>query len=519
MKLTTSQEMRTLDQRSIGEYGVPGIVLMENAAFQTVKVLREKYGRLLEGKVFIFCGKGNNGGDGLAIARHLANSGHGVEIILLAEPGSVQGDAAVNLNIVQKMSLPIHAATGPEKLHALADRISGNGLVIDAIFGTGLANAPTGLFKDAIELINALPNQVLSVDIPSGLNSDTGRVDGPCVHANVTVTFGLPKRAHFLTPASNFVGRLEVVDISIPARLTEELDTQVAAMEMEEIASLLRPLPQDSHKGNFGHLVVVGGSEGKGGAPAMAALSGLRSGAGLVTLAVPRKIHQSIETGLPEVMSFPLQETEDNSIAEGAAKKLVPFLKDKNAVALGPGIRTNPATGRFFREIVGNVTCPLVIDADGLNILAKEKDILMGLKGRAVLTPHPGEMARLTDTTAQEVQERRLEAALELAEKIGCVVVLKGAGTVIALPDGRAFINTTGNPGMATAGTGDVLTGIIGGFLAQGHGLENSAKIGVFLHGLAGDIAAVELGERSLMAGDVIRAIPKAFQRLDKETL
>jgi NAD(P)H-hydrate epimerase len=516
MKLTTSKQMQALDRRSMEEYGIPGIVLMENAALRTAMVLREKYNHLLEQKVFLFCGKGNNGGDGLAIARHLSNRGHEVKILLLADPESLRGDAAVNLDIAQKMDLPIQTVTTQEGLLSLSGSIHGKGLVIDAIFGAGLAKPVTGFFKEAIDFINGLPNPVLSVDIPSGLNADTGRVDGPCIHAHITVTFALPKRAHFITPASTFVGRLEVVDISIPRKLMEEIETGVESMEREEISSLLCPLPQDSHKGNFGHLVVVGGSEGKGGAPAMAALSGLRTGVGLVTLALPQKIQQSSETGLLEVMSLPLQETEDGSIAEGAAKKFLSFVHGKAAVAIGPGIGTHVETGKFFREVVKNISCPLVIDADGLNLLARDKDLLTDLKGRAVLTPHPGEMARLMGISTNEVQARRLEVALEFADKTGCVVVLKGAGTLIATPEGKAFVNTTGNPGMATAGTGDALTGMIGSFLAQGHDFENAAKIGVFLHGLAGDIATQELGERSLMASDLIQALPMAFQDLYK---
>ena len=514
MKVATSQEMKDLDRAAMEEFGIPGLVLMENAALRAVQVLREKHNHLLSERVFIFCGKGNNGGDGLAMARHLANSGHRVEIILLTDPEKVGGDAAVNLRICRKMGLSLRSVLSTADLSPLRDSLSGGGLIIDAIFGTGLASAVSGFYGEAIELINSLPNPVLSVDIPSGLNADTGMVEGPCVQADVTIAFGLPKRAHYVTPASNFAGFVEVVDISLPAALIRNMDCSVETLEREAVAALPANRKADAHKGNFGHLVVIGGSTGKGGAPALAALAGLRVGTGLVTIAVPEGVQRAIEIEPLETMSLPLAETKEGIIAESACETLIPFLRDKDAVVIGPGMGTHPETLKFFKNILGAISCPLVVDADGLNLLPMDKAILEGKKGPVILTPHPGEMSRLMGVPTQEVQARRLESAQKFAQKTGCFVVLKGAGTIIAAPGGKAYINTTGNPGMATAGTGDVLAGMIGGFLAQVHPPQDAAALGVFLHGLAGDMTAEKKGEASLIAGDLIEALPAAFRKL-----
>ncbi len=514
MKVASSAEMKTLDQRAIEEYGIPGVVLMENAAIQLVRVLLENYKQFTHGKFFIFCGKGNNGGDGFAIARHLANQGRQVNIILLAEPEKIGGDAAVNLRIAQKMGLPFQTITTSEKLLSLRQAISGQDLVIDAIFGTGLSTAVRGFYKEAIDFINELPNQVVAVDIPSGLNADTGKVEGSCIRADLTISFGLPKMAHLLTPASTHVGCLEVVGISIPPKLVEEAGIKVNWLEKKDVAGLLGSRPLDSHKGDYGHLLIMGGSEGKGGAPAMAALAGLRSGAGLVTLAVPEKVHQAIEMGLMEVMSEPLNKPEKRILVESSYENLEPLLAGKSALVIGPGIGAQPETGKFLQKVIASTAIPMIIDADGLNLLALDKKILERKNAPIILTPHPGEMGRLMNIPTKEVQSNRLEVAMDLAQSTGCFIVLKGAGTIVASPQGDAFINTTGNPGMATAGTGDVLAGMVGGFLAQGLGPEEATNVGVFLHGLAGDLAAKEFGERSLIAGDMIQVFPRALQTL-----
>lgn len=518
MKVATSQEMKNLDRAAMEEFGIPGLVLMENAALRAVQVLREKYSRLLSERVFIFCGKGNNGGDGFAMARHLANSGHRVEVVLFTDPEKVVGDAAVNLRICQRMGLSIRSILSTADLSPLRDSLSGGGLIIDALFGTGLTSAASGFYGEAIELINSLPNPVLSVDIPSGLNADTGMVVGPCVQADVTITFGLPKRAHYVTPASNFAGFVEVVDISLPASLIRNMDCSVETLEREAVASLPARRNVAAHKGNFGHLVVIGGSTGKGGAAALAALAGLRVGTGLVTIAAAEGVQRAIEIEPLEAMSLPLAETKAGAIAESAGETLIPFLRDKDAVVIGPGMGTQPETIKFFAKILGAISCPLVVDADGLNLLAMNKTILKERKGPVILTPHPGEMSRLMGISTSEVQARRLESAREFAQETGCFVVLKGTGTIIATSEGKAYINTTGNPGMATAGTGDILAGMIGGFLAQGHSPQNAAALGVFLHGLAGDLAAEEKGEASLIAGDLLGTLPTAFLKLQGDS-
>lgn len=506
--------MRELDRAAIENYGIPGIVLMENAALAFFNLLVKKYPRFMGKKAFIFCGKGNNGGDGFAIARHFSNAGREVEVILLTEPENIKGDAAINFKIIQKMGIPTRTVTRKEELESLRSSLTEKDLIVDAIFGTGLTSAVKGFCKEVIDFINGLSNRVVAVDIPSGLNADTGSMEGSCVHADLTVTFALPKVAHVVTPASNYAGSLEVLPISIPEELIRKTKMNIEVMEKQEIAELLPARFPDTHKGDYGHFVVIGGSTGKGGAPALAALAGLRSGAGLATLAVPGSIHAAIEMDPLEVMSMPLPESENGTITEAGFEEIEAFLKDKNAVVFGPGTETDERTGKFLKKLMKNVSCPVVLDADGLNLLALDMEILENKKVPVLLTPHPGEMARLMSISTKEVQSRRLETALELSRRTDCHVILKGAGSIIATPTGEAYVNTMGNPGMATAGTGDVLSGMIAGFMAQGMEPVNAAKAGVFLHGLAGDRVARELGERSLLAGDILEALPGVFFEL-----
>ncbi len=512
MKLVTAAEMRELDRRTIEEVGVPSLVLMENAGRTTYQVLRREFPELA-GPVAVVAGRGNNGGDGFVVARYAANAGLPVQVFLLAGREQVAGDARVNLEILGRLGVAVEEVPDEAALHRGLQRLSRAGIIVDALLGTGLNSPVRGLMAEMIEGINHLGAPVLAVDIPSGLCADTGQVLGVAVRADVTVTYGLPKLGQILPPGRDLTGRLWRVDISIPPGLTAPLPLELAAAG--ELAGLLPERPFASHKGTFGHLVVLAGSVGKTGAAALAAAAGLRAGAGLVTAAVPESLNDILEVKLTEAMSLPLPEAEGaRAVGRQALAALQAFLADKTALALGPGLGTHPETQEVVRELVRTLPLPLVLDADGVNCLQGDLHCLRGAAGPRVITPHPGEMARLLGVSARDIQSRRLQTASEVAAAAGCVVVLKGAQTVTAAPDGRVCLNRTGNPGLASGGTGDVLTGLVGGFLAQGLAPWDAARLGVFLHGLAADHLARTLGPRGFVAGDLIEALPQVLAAL-----
>ena len=514
MEVLNAKEMIMIDKKAIQDYGIPGTVLMENAGIQVVKALEEKFNDLAQKRVVIFAGKGNNGGDGAVVARHLHNKGLKVDIFLFAKQDETSRDLKINLNIAKKMGVPIHKIENPDQLKDFNNLLIHSHIIIDALLGTGITPPVKGIFQSVIPLLNDTNTFVLAIDVPSGLSSDHGNVEGEVVKADMTVTFCRPKRCHFLHPAVELVGELKVVDISIPEKIVGDENIRVHTIDREDIDFLLQKRKPDSHKGTYGHLLIIGGSAGKGGAAAMAALSALRMGNGLVSLAVPESINSSIETSPLEIMSIPLPETNEGSIDIAAKDTLLKSLNDKSAVLIGPGISTSSETIELLLSIVPELKIPLVIDADGLNCLAKDLNVFKKVKGRAIITPHPGEMSRLAGKTVKDVQADRIGIALEFASEYDVTVVLKGAGTVIAFPDGNAFINTTGNPGMATAGTGDVLAGMAAGLLAQKVSPEDASKTAVYLHGLAGDLASQEKNQVSLIASDLIEAIPSILKNL-----
>jgi hydroxyethylthiazole kinase-like uncharacterized protein yjeF len=507
MKLVTAAEMRELDRRTIKDMGVPSLVLMENAGRSTYQILRREFPEL-RGPVAVLAGRGNNGGDGLVVARYLANDGFPVTVLLLAARDQVQGDALVNLKILAEMNVDVEEVLGEEQLSAVGHRLSRAALVVDALLGTGLNSPVRGLLATLIARVNQVQTPVLAVDIPSGLSADTGEPLGVAVEAEVTVTYGFPKIGQIVPPGRDFVGRLWQVDISIPPALAQDIKTEL--VEGTEMCRLLPPRSFASHKGTFGHLVVMAGSGGKTGAAVLAAEAGLRIGAGLVTAAVPASLNDILEVKLTEVMTLPLPEAEGARALGGRAlTPLKDFLTDKTAVALGPGLGTHPETQELVRHVVRDCPLPLVIDADGVNALAGQLEVLRGSPGPRILTPHPGEMARLLGTTSREVQARRLDTAREVAEAHKAWVVLKGAQTVVADPEGRVSLNPTGNPALASGGTGDVLTGLIGGLLAQGLAPWDAARLGVYLHGLASDYLEEVIGPRGHIAGDLLTGFPE----------
>jgi hydroxyethylthiazole kinase-like uncharacterized protein yjeF len=517
MKLLTADQMRCMDSYAINTVGIPGIVLMENAGRSVVDTIEEFFEPEWPLKAAVFCGKGNNGGDGFVVARHLEQRGHKTVIYLLARLEELQGDARVNAEIAKAMGLDIREAVDADAVAGLDFDARDFGLVVDAIFGTGLESSVRGHYLSAIDLINGSGLPVVAVDLPSGVNADSGVLMGPAVEADLTVTFAYPKVAHVMPPAERLCGDVVVADISIPP-CGEGEDLKTYLLTDDAVAPLIQPRERNSHKGTYGHLLVAAGSMGKSGAAAMIGKSALLAGAGLVTVGVPFSITGIIEMACLETMTVPLSQAEGGVLSFDALESILALLEDKTALAFGSGTGVGEETVKLFHELVKRVGVTMVIDADGVNAFAGKHKKLRSDKAQIIITPHPGEMARLLGTTVDEVQADRIGVARKLAQENGIIVVLKGYRTVVAEPGGAVYVNMSGNPGMATAGSGDVLTGMIAGLAAQRDvsPLE-AALIGVFVHGMAGDIAAEALGEVSLTAGDMMEAIPMAFQELTEE--
>ena len=503
--------MRTLDRWTI-EHGTPGHVLMERAGAGTARVLRERL-RRPRGPVVVVCGRGNNGGDGFVVARHLRRARVPVEVWLAARPEEVRGDAARMLAAWRRARGAVRALATPADVEALARRLARAAAVVDALFGTGL-NAPVaGVAAAVIAAINACGAPVLAVDIASGLSADTGAPLGAAVRATVTATFGYPKVGQLMYPGVEHTGLLAVVDIGIPREALAAVAPGTVLLESEEVGAHLPPRRRDAHKGDFGHVLVIAGSRGKTGAALLAAQAVARSGAGLTTLAVPATLQAVLEAQVREAMTAALADTGDGAaaLADGAAASAL--LADRGAVVCGPGLGQASATRELIRHVVRQCTAPLVLDADGLNAVAGTS-VLRDRPGPTVITPHPGEMARLSGGDTARVQADRLGAARAFARAERVVVVLKGARTVIASPVGATAICPTGNPGMASGGTGDVLAGVIGALLAQGLAAYDAAALGVFAHGAAGDAVAARQGEVGLLASDLLAELPATLERL-----
>lgn len=518
MKLVTPQEMAEIDRRAMEEYGIPGIVLMENAGLRVVEVVRRLLGGEVAGRrVDIFSGRGNNGGDGLVVARHLMNAGARVNVFLLAPPDRIAGDARTNLSIYERQGGRVYPVLESRDIMKAEVSLLRAEVVVDAIFGTGFKGAASGTVAEVIKLINDSRSPVVAVDIPSGLEADSGRVEGECIRAHTTVTFGLPKLGLFLEPGASYAGEVIVADISLPSKLIAELPWKRCLLTEDFCKGKLAARPADSHKGDYGHVLVVGGSRGMTGALFMACEAALRSGAGLVTAGVGSSLNPIMEAKTTEVMTLPLPETEEGSPSRESWGILDGLLSRFNVLALGPGMGRHMSTQSLVAEVIERTGIPVVVDADGINALAGRTTILARNPGRVVLTPHPGEMARLTGRTVAEVQSDRLSVAEEYAREWQAFVVLKGWRTIVACPDGRTYVNTTGNPGMSTGGSGDVLTGLIAGFIAQGLEIGEACALGVYLHGAAGDEAAKWKSERCLVAGDLLTYLPEVLRRLEQK--
>jgi NAD(P)H-hydrate epimerase len=517
MKILTSLEMKDIDRATIEDFGIPGPVLMENAAIQVIRALKKRFPRLEAERIVVAAGKGNNGGDGLAVARHLFNLGAAPEVLLLGTRDEVKGDAALNLEIALKLGIPVtEIRTAGDWTRARLDILHAS-VVIDALFGTGLAKPLDGLFASAVADINRARGFKLSVDIPSGLSSDSFDIIGPCVKADATVCLAAPKIAHIFPPAEECVGELIVAGISIPPQLLDQPGLKLELVEKSTVAPFFKKRKKDAHKGTYGHLLVVAGSLGKAGAAALAGKGGLKMGAGLVTVATAAGALAGVARTMMELMTEPLAETPEKTIAREALPRVLELLRGKNAVLIGPGLTTVPSTAEFVISLIPRLKIPTVIDADGLNALASNPDALDGLRAPTVITPHPGEFARLTGRPTSDVVKYRLELVPAFAAKHGVHVVLKGYRTLTAAPDGRVFVNPTGNPGMASGGSGDVLSGMIASQVVQEKDFLGAVLSAVYMHGLSGDIGAARLGEKYLTAADIIRFLPQALKSMAAE--
>ncbi len=505
--------MQAIDHRAITEYGLPGAVLMENAGRGVFHLLKERYPDLADKKVIVFSGKGNNGGDGFVIARALMDLGCRVDLLLLGQVASLKADAKLHAGIAIKAGVPVHEIDSGS-LKKFQHSVRHADILIDAIFGTGFKPPATGFFAEVIDWVNSAEKFIVAVDIPSGLDADTGQILGPHVQADLTAAFGCLKRSHCLYPAATSMGDVALVDIGLPRQSVAEEKVRVLSPEKDDIRRTLAPRPEDAHKGSFGHVLVVAGSVGKGGAAGLTALAALRSGCGLVTLALPESVQKAVEFHPLEVMTVPLRETSTGAISLDALDALVEQFAGKAAIAIGPGLSTDPATVDLLGRLLPLAPCPLVIDADAINGLAASGFELSGLPVEAVLTPHPREMSRISGLSVEAVQADRIGAATDFASRHRVHLVLKGAASVIAFPDGSAWINPTGNPGMATAGSGDVLTGIIAGFIAQGLPVSQAALAGTWCHGAAGDRAAQSTGRIALIASDLLDMLPATLTSL-----
>jgi len=512
MIVVTAAEMRRLDALTIQRYGTPGRVLMERAGSGATQVLLEQFPHVRRKRVLIVAGKGNNGGDGFVMARLLRRKGVRAEVVLLGKASDVKGDAARMLKAVRRSRVPLlEVATNQEVAH-LAARISDAVLLVDAIFGTGL-NAPVdGRYAEVLHLMNASGVPIFAVDIPSGLDADRGLPLGVAIQAEATATFAFAKVGQVMHPGVEHVGTLAVVDIGIAAAAVAEVEPRMRLLDANEVAPLVPVRPPDSHKGSCGHVLVIAGSRGHTGAALLAAHAACRSGAGLTTLAGPASLNAIYSGGAPEVMTAGLRDVDGLlEFDEAAVRKL---LEGKTALVVGPGMGTHAAAETLVRFLLAEVSLPMVIDADALTCVSRNLGALKDARARTLLTPHPGEMARLLAVETPAVQADRLGTARSFAVAHRCVLVLKGARSLIATPAGAVAINPTGNPGMASGGMGDALSGILGSLLAQGLTPADAACLGVYLHGEVADHVAARRGQIGLLASDVIDGVPAGIARL-----
>jgi len=513
VRILTAAQMREADRFTIEDIGIPSLVLMENAGRQVVAAIEAAYEEQLAGRVAVLCGRGNNGGDGFVVARTLLQRGVDTAVFVIGSLADVRGDARTNLDILGRLGLTVVEIGDEQSWELHFSEISQCTLIVDAILGTGLKAAVNGMLETVFADVNASDIPIVSVDLPSGLSADTPHLIGDCVSAAMTVTLAAPKLPLVLPPGETHAGDVVIADIGVPYEVVEGLEgPYVDLLTPEQLRVLIEPRAAESHKGDFGRVTVIAGSIGKTGAAMLSGMAALRSGAGLVTVATPASCLPVVASMAPDMMTEPLLDSE-GCVAAAAVDRVMELAHD--VIACGPGLGRTREASAFVRALVDRATVPLVLDADALTLLAEEPGGLLGRDDRdVIITPHPGEMARLAGMTTDEVQANRLQVASDFATTHHVYVVLKGHRTVIATPTGRVFINPTGNPGMATAGTGDVLTGMVAAWLAQLLDAEAACRLAVFLHGAAGDRAEAEHGQIAMTSTDVLDRLGDAVNAL-----
>jgi ADP-dependent NAD(P)H-hydrate dehydratase / NAD(P)H-hydrate epimerase len=523
MKILTAAQMQYIDRLTTERYGVPSLTLMENAGRNVVDFLTTRLSPLAGHRIVILCGKGNNGGDGLVVGRLLRDLGLNPRVLLFADPEGLRGDAAVNWARLRTSGLP-EIVEDSSSWQAAVATLNEPTLIVDALLGTGIAKPLEGFLLEVVSDVNRkFPStKVLAVDLPTGISADTDHLIGEYMRADYSVTFTAPKIAHVFPPACDHLGEWLVTQIGTPAEALEsDASINLNLVEKRDVAWIAAPRAVDANKGTYGHALMLAGAIGKTGAAAMSSRAALRAGAGLVTVATAKSALPILASSSMEVMTEPLAETEEGAISIRAldGPELDRLVEKKTVLAVGPGMGSQLETAELIRTVVNKYSLPLVLDADGLNAFAGQMDLFRQdtrPSGMTVFTPHPGEMARLTGRTIADIQSNRVEIAREFAQKYGITLILKGYRTLTASPDGQVWVNPTGNPGMAKGGTGDVLTGILAGQIAQfpTHPMGEVAAAAVYLHGLAGDLAAEEFGQQSMLAGDLLESIPKAYKKL-----
>jgi hydroxyethylthiazole kinase-like uncharacterized protein yjeF len=499
MKILNAEQMRSIDRRTTESFGIPSIVLMENAALAVIDAIEAHYPDI--DRAAIFCGTGQNGGDGFAIARHLENRGVVPMIFIVGDRAKLTGDAQTNFITCLRLSIPTYDVTDPDHVEDAIVRAADADIIVDAIFGTGLARAPEGLHAEVIRAITELRLPVVAVDLPSGANASSSEVFDPCLQAEVTVTFAAPKMCHVFEPAAAYCGEVIVADISIPDVALEEEGVALAMLTTRDIQPLVAPRLARTHKGTYGHVAIIGGSPGRSGAAVMATRGAIRSGAGLVTVMTDTDTAKLVHTASAESMTF-------------AGTDVREFLSGKTSVVIGPGLPDHERAYAWVRATLASIDLPAIIDASALNAFAGRLGEINPQGKPRVITPHPGELARLIGSDAKTINADRITAVRNAARDSKCVVVLKGFQSLIAEPDGHVYVNPTGNPGMASGGMGDVLSGMIGAFLARGDDATEAACAAVYLHGFAGDLLKEESGDVGLSALDLADRIPRAIQRV-----
>jgi hydroxyethylthiazole kinase-like uncharacterized protein yjeF len=510
MKVSRVPEMRALDRTAIEEFGIAEELLMENAGQAVYFVLAREFG--IQGKRFlVFCGLGNNGGDGFVVARKIHSNGGAVRVFILGDPGRYKGAAKTNLDIVSRLPIEVQQI---QSVEAIRTDVAHCDAIVDAIFGTGLTRDVGGLYRDAIELINHSGKTVFSVDIPSGVHGDTGKVMGAAVRADYTVTFGLPKIGNMLFPGYDLCGKLYVSHISFPPSIYDAASLKIEINHPVE----LPPRDKAGHKGDFGEALFIAGAASYFGAPYFAALSFLKAGGGYSRLAAPQSITPFIANKGSEIVFVPQRETQAGSIALENRQALLELSERMDMVIVGPGLSLQEETQQLTRELAREIDKPLLIDGDGITAVCQDLEIVKGRRAETILTPHLGEMSRITKMSVREIDANKIDILQRTAGELNAIIILKGAHSLIGYPDQRVFINMSGNPGMATAGSGDVLTGTIAAMFGLGLSVQDAVRKGVFIHGLSGDLAARDKGEDGITAQDILDYLPWAV-KMDREGL